>query len=188
MSSEAFFALDVGHSFGDRFTLDLSPPVPPAGQKEAVPPGPPVTAVAGEILATVAEEKPLEVEPASHARQSPAEPAPAATEVDPPPPAVINPPETAPAPASALAQPPQPVERPSPPIIEPRESPELARPTAPMDTTRYIKHEIGVVSPVERVREQVRQNRFYLWTVNTRPGTFVLGLAVGIVITLIATC
>ena len=57
-------------------------------------------------------------------------------------------------------------------------------PTVERDSTRYIKQEMGAVSPVERVK----QSRVLRWSINTRAGTFVLGAVLGTLLTLLVSC
>ena len=66
-------------------------------------------------------------------------------------------------------------------IIEPSTPPSPSRSS---DSTSYIKQEMGVISPVERVK----QNRFFRWSIDTRAGTFVLGAILGILLTLLVSC
>ena len=66
-------------------------------------------------------------------------------------------------------------------IIEPSTRP---APAPRGDSTRYIKQEMGVISPVERVK----QNRIFRWSIDTRAGTFVLGAVAGTLLTLLVSC
>ncbi len=90
-------------------------------------------------------------------------------------------PATASEPAPAPEPEPEPAAAPVPPaVIEP--AVELATPTTPMDSTQYIQQEIGVVSPVDRVKQnmgKVSSLPAVQWAVSTRVHTFALGLALG---------